>query len=60
MKLVPIVVLLEESRLELLQQWAAEPEIQLVIDILGDMAKENGWNADMLLGGMLLGEALER
>lgn len=58
-KIVPVVVLLEEEYLDLLQEWSNDDDVKAVVATLGEIATRNGWTAEMLLGGMLLRDALK-
>lgn len=57
MKLIPIVVLLDEECLPLLDAQVVE-HAEALTAFGDDFKRENGWDDTMLVGGSILGQAL--
>lgn len=58
-KMIPVVVLVEEAVESTLTKLCEFDDVAKELEPLQEKMNENGWTSEMLMGGMLLTEALQ-
>lgn len=57
-RMVPVIVVVPESAVDLLSEWAEDDDARMALEPLRPTMEHNGWTNEAVLGGQLLRAAL--